>query len=76
MITSRNTRDASAVSITQPDFIEGGLPHDSNIRPNRLFTADGRIILRTAGKLSEDKMQAVVAEIVRIVSNGNAAKSP
>jgi mRNA interferase MazF len=68
MITSRNTKDSSAVPLTQADFINGGLPSDSNVRPNRLFTADSDIILRTAGRLSPRKVQAVVNELVRIVS--------
>lgn len=70
MITSKNTKDASAISITEKDFANGRLPHDSNIRPNRLFTADTNIILRTTGRLSPEKIDEVVTEIVRIISNG------
>lgn len=69
MITSRQTKDTSAIAITDEDFVRGGLPHDSNIRPNRLFTADASLILRTAGTLSPDKTSEVVAEIIRIISN-------
>ena len=68
MITSQNTKDASAISLTRADFVRGGLPSESNVRPNRLFTADSAIILRTAGRLSPRKVEAVVNEIVRIVS--------
>jgi mRNA interferase MazF len=68
MITSRNTTDSSAVPIAHSDFARGTLPRDSNVRPNRLFTADSGIILRTAGKLKPNKIQAVVAEIIKIVS--------
>lgn len=68
MITSRSTTDSSAVPISQIDFTTGGLPHDSNVRPNRLFTAEASIILRTAGKLTPEKVDGVVAEIVRIVT--------
>ncbi|MFZ0548161.1 MAG: type II toxin-antitoxin system PemK/MazF family toxin [Candidatus Promineifilaceae bacterium] len=71
MITSKNTIDASAISITEKDFVKGRLPHDSNVRPNRLFTADANIVLRTAGRLSQEKIEEVVKEVVRIVSNGN-----
>jgi mRNA interferase MazF len=67
MITSRNTKDASAVPLTRADFTSGGLPSDSNVRPNRLFTADSTIVLRTAGRLSPGKVEAIVTEIVRIV---------
>ena len=68
MITSRNTKDASAVPLTRSDFTSGGLPSESNIRPNRLFTADSTIVLRTAGRLSPGKVEAVVSEIEKIVS--------
>ncbi len=68
MITSRNTTDSSAVPIGQTDFVSGGLPHESNIRPNRLFTADTSIILRAAGRLTPEKVDIVVAEIVKIIT--------
>ena len=67
MITSRNTTDASAISLTRADFVRGGLPSDSNVRPNRLFTADSAIILRSAGRLPPGKVEAVVTEIVKVV---------
>lgn len=68
MITSKSAKDASAVPITSTDFENGDLPRDSNIRPNRLFTADSTLILRTAGKLSPHKTDAVVAEIIKIIT--------
>lgn len=68
MITSKATQDSSAVAIRAEDFSDGRLPQESYARPNRLFTADATIILRTAGKLSEAKVAEVVAEVVRIVS--------
>ncbi len=68
MMTSAGAKDASAVSIAQADFEVGGLPHASNARPNRLFTADSGIVVRQAGRISQAKIDQVVAEIVRIVS--------
>lgn len=67
MITSKKKRDVNSVPLTQADFVTGNLPHDSNVRPNRLFTADATIILRTAGKLDQRKMGEVVDEIVQII---------
>ena len=69
MITSKHTRDAHAISITQADFAGGGLPRESNVRPNRLFTADCNIILRTTGMLTAGKIDQVVAEIINIISS-------
>ena len=39
-ITSRATGDSYAIPIDQGDFAGGGLNLASNVRPNRLFTAD------------------------------------
>ena len=39
-ITSKNVSDTYAVPLTSADFVSGTLHQDSNIRPNRLFTAD------------------------------------
>ena len=68
MITSRSARDDRAVPISRMDFVTGDLPRDSNVRPNRLFTADASIILRTAGRLTTSKIDDVVAEIIEIIS--------
>lgn len=38
-------------TVTNADFTNGGLNRNSNIRPNRLFTADRGIILYRAGQL-------------------------
>ncbi|RLT43461.1 MAG: type II toxin-antitoxin system PemK/MazF family toxin [Chloroflexi bacterium] len=68
MITSRRARDNSAIPVGSADFQSGALPRESNIRPNRLFTAEGSIIIRLAGHLSSAKVDEVVREIVRIIS--------
>ena len=68
MITSQSARDRSAIAITSADFESGGLPHQSSIRPNRLFTAESGIVLRKAGHLSVPKVQQVVQEIIQIIS--------
>jgi len=73
MITSRRTRDAYATPLAASDFAEGALPQESNIRPNRLFTAETSIIVRRAGCLKPEKLDAVVATIIRIVSDQSAS---
>lgn len=67
-ITSKSVADSYAIPVTNSDFTSGGLPRDSNIRPNRLFTADANIILYRAGVLTSKKVQEVVAKIIQIVS--------
>jgi len=68
-ITSKAKADSLALSLAAHDFITGGLPVDSFIRPNKLFTADKNIILSTAGHLSESKIHDAVNAIVKIISS-------
>ena len=67
MITSQAARDSNAILLAGSDFADGGLPRHSHIRPNRLFTADSRIILRSIGQLTDNKMHEVVDAIVKII---------
>jgi mRNA interferase MazF len=48
-ITSQYIRDNYAVSLADKDFQTGSLKQISNVRPNRIFTADGHIILYRVG---------------------------
>ena len=67
-ITSQAVADSYAVPLADRDFTSGGLRQASTIRPNRLFTAESSIILYRAGTLTADKMQGVLAKLVRILS--------
>lgn len=66
-ITSRAVTDEYAVVIESDDFSSGGLRQSSNVRPNRLFTADKQIILYKAGQLKLEKMNEVITRIVEIL---------
>ena len=63
-ITSRNVSDSMAVPLDASDVINGTLSTASNIRPNRLFTADENIILYSIGNLKADKLNDVVDNVV------------
>lgn len=67
-ITSKTISDSYAIPLTSADFKTGTLQQDSNVRPNRLFTADSNIILYRVGELTPGKIREVVAKIVAIVS--------
>lgn len=67
-ITSQAARDGYAVPISAGDFISGGIREDSNVRPNRLFTGDSRIIIYRAGVLNQAKVREVVERIVQILN--------
>lgn len=66
-ITSQLMSDSYAVALENEDFSSGGLNKNSNIRPNRLFTADQGIILYRAGQLKTEKIEEVVNKIIEIL---------
>jgi mRNA interferase MazF len=67
-ITTRARQDRYSIDLAQNDFTQGGLPHDSSIRPNRIFTADSHIVAKQAGKVTPNKIQEVVSKIIQIIS--------
>ncbi|MEO6167678.1 MAG: type II toxin-antitoxin system PemK/MazF family toxin [Chitinophagales bacterium] len=66
-ITSRERDTRLSISLKQSDFESGSLPHDSFIKPYRIFTADKKIIIRKAGKVNSLKSVEVINTIVSIV---------
>ncbi len=66
-ITSKAVRDGMEVAIEDADFGEGSLKQSSNVRPNRLFTADSKLILYKAGALNDKAMGRVTERLVAIV---------
>ena len=66
-ITSRSVSDEYSVPLLLNEYVEGSLNQESNIRPNRLFTADENIILYKAGKINLDKYAEVINKIIEIV---------
>jgi len=49
------------------DFSKGSLKKESNIRPNRIFTADKNIILYEVGQINKEKMNQVIEKIIEII---------
>ncbi len=66
-ITSHLVRDRYALGLEESDFQEGSLKHSSNIRPNRIFTADHRLILYRAGRVDPKKLNLVLEAIITIL---------
>ncbi|WP_235335002.1 MULTISPECIES: hypothetical protein [Aphanizomenon] len=56
-----------AIKLDNCDFNFGALNQPSNIRPNRLFTADKQIILYKAGQIKAEKLIEVVNKIFEIL---------
>ena len=68
-ITSRAVSDAYAIPLAARDFASGQLRQNSNVRPNRLFTAESNLILYRVGTLKAAKLQEVVSRIIEIISS-------
>lgn len=67
-ITSQQFMDRYAVPIDESDFEEGSLRKTSIVRPNRIFTADRKIILYRAGHLKSDKINEIMTRIIDILT--------
>ncbi len=66
-ITSQSIRDRYAVLIDENDFEMGTLRQRSNVRPNRIFTADRHIVIYRAGLLKPKKVREVADKVVEIL---------
>lgn len=66
-ITSQTIRDRHAVALDTADFLSGSLNKQSNVRPNRIFTADEGLIAYSAGRLLATKTGEVVEKLVALL---------
>ena len=66
-ITSQTILDQYAISLIDEDFQSGSLKRRSNIRPNRIFTADTQIILYKIGHVTNEKLNEVINKIIQII---------
>ena len=65
-ITSQVTKDKYAVAINNQDFENGLLKQPSNVRPNRIFTADSGIVLYKIGHLNSQAMNQISEKIIAL----------
>lgn len=66
-ITSQQTKDAYAINLMDSDMVNGSLKKVSNIRPNRIFTADEHIVLYRIGSIHANKFQQVRDKIIELL---------
>ena len=66
-MTTQAKTDADALPLNNADFATGSLDRDSNIRPNKLFTADSRIILYRVGSIKQSKLDEIVNRIAEVI---------
>ena len=68
-ITSVDRRDTYSISLEIKDFTAGKLPHDSMIRPNKIFTADKSLISYRAGSINDRKVKEIEKTLINIFKN-------
>jgi mRNA interferase MazF len=68
-ITSQNRKDKFTTALSSYNFITGGLPVDSYVRPNRIFSADKNMIVRKAGTIKKDVMKAITETVIDILNS-------
>jgi mRNA interferase MazF len=66
-ITSKSVQDNYSIPVDQNDFASGSLNQESNIRPNKLFTADSQIILYCTGNIKKTKLDQAIDKIIEII---------
>ncbi|OIN96062.1 growth inhibitor PemK [Candidatus Desantisbacteria bacterium CG1_02_38_46] len=66
-ITSQTIKDNYAIPLEDKDFEKGGLSQSSNLRPNRIFTADSHIVLYKVGNLTVKKINEAIEKVVEII---------
>ena len=68
-INSQNTFDKYAIPIKDKDYISNNLVVLSNIRPNRIFTADKNIIIKKVSSINENAFEIVLKKLFEILSS-------
>jgi len=68
-ITSQFNGDPYAIPITQNNLKSGTLIANSNVRPNRIFTADSNIIIKSVGIIDDKTLENIIEAVVDIISN-------
>lgn len=71
-ITSQTVKDKYSLSLDDTDFETGNLKQPSNLRPNRIFTADSHIVLYRIGNLKPEKITQAVEKVVEIICGQSA----
>ncbi|MCR4277629.1 MAG: type II toxin-antitoxin system PemK/MazF family toxin [Candidatus Berkelbacteria bacterium] len=65
-ITSKSYSGDSSVELTDSDFVSGGLPLTSYIRPDKLFTIEAKAAQQIIGRLQPAKINKVLLQVQQI----------
>jgi mRNA interferase MazF len=66
-ITSNQNAGERAVQITSADFAQGSLLKTSYARPNKIFTAHEKLIVRRVGILKNTKIDEIIASLTELL---------
>jgi mRNA interferase MazF len=66
-ITSKDIKDEYSIPLDDKEMASGKLNQISNIRPNRIFTADKSIILYKVGSITKTKLSQVIEKLFAIL---------
>ncbi|MEK6891668.1 MAG: type II toxin-antitoxin system PemK/MazF family toxin [Nanoarchaeota archaeon] len=66
-ITSKERHDKYSIVLANSDFKHGSLNVDSNVRPNKLFTAGKSLIQYKIGSIKDKKLIEVIDSICNLV---------
>lgn len=67
-ITSQAMRDSYAVSLDEDDFVSGSLKKKSNVRPNKIFTADKSLVLYKLGAIKTEKIKEIIEKVIEVIN--------
>jgi mRNA interferase MazF len=67
-ITSQAHRDAYSITLDAVDFESGQLNVRSYIRPNRLFTVEHSVVLYSAARVTNGKLQEALSKLRQLFS--------
>lgn len=67
-ITSKNIKDSYAIPINPSDVVNGIFNHNSNARPNKIFTLNKNIVSYKIGSLSDEKMEILINKVIEIIT--------
>jgi len=66
-ITSKGRTDMHAIQLEKNDFEKGQLKDTSNIRSNKIFTANKEVILYKVGTIKAKKIKEVEEAVIKIL---------
>lgn len=62
-ITSNPRNYTYSITLTKEDFIEGSLPLESVVKPNKVFTLKQTLVIKNFGQVSAKKVTEIVSKL-------------